>query len=295
MRGRVVAFCLVAAAGVLASAGCSLFLVDGLTSDETPGGVVPASTEAGVDAAAPPQGQDAAPAVDAGGPSTYAREVLADTPVAYYPLDEASGDKVLDASGKGNDGYLLDATTAVRGIPGAGPGTRTALVLTSDRPIELGNKFGFPGRGPCTVEAWVRASSGPARGYRHIFSKMQLGSAGPVSGTFFYYQDETAGTVKFERWAGPGDAPQVAAVDPRVLSTDRFTHVVAVVTDVSVTIYLDGQLANQSPVRGDSKDNAVPASFGINFFGALDELAIYDHALSTARVKAHHDAGRGTP
>ena len=29
--------------------------------------------------------------------------------------------------------------------------------------------------------------------------------------------------------------------------------------------------------------------------GTIDEVAVYDHALSAARIAAHHQAGAGTP
>ena len=35
-------------------------------------------------------------------------------------------------------------------------------------------------------------------------------------------------------------------------------------------------------------ENTIPATTG-----SFDEVAIYDKALSSARVKAHYDAGRG--
>ena len=66
-------------------------------------------------------------------------------------------------------------------------------------------------------------------------------------------------------------------------------------------LYIDGVATN----RAATVQNADPASsFGIaapgngetsaqETNGSFDEVAIYDKALSSARVKAHFDAGRG--
>jgi hypothetical protein len=280
--------------GVLVtSAGCSLFLIDGLSTDEP--AVIP-SADSGALAEASPSGEGgprgAGP--DAPGGSAYAAVVMSDVPFAYYPLDDTSGDRVRDLSGRGRDGFLVDVSRAEHGVLGVSASTGTAIRLKSLEGIQVGDGFDFAGRVPVTIEAWVRPDPQPRRlGWRRIFSNLELQN-GPVSGNYFYWNDDDANRVAFERWSGRESRQTVALDRGTPLPTDRFTHVVGVATGTETLLYIDGQQVATGLVLGDCAANGVPASFGINFFGTLDELAIYDRALPVERVKAHHAAGRGT-
>ena len=49
---------------------------------------------------------------------SYFDEVMADSPVAYYRMDEASG-LIQDSSGNGNNATVLNGTTPTYSEPGA--------------------------------------------------------------------------------------------------------------------------------------------------------------------------------
>lgn len=282
---------------LLTSAGCSLFLIDGLSSDEPAGtGAADAAVAAAAADAGPAgEGGSSGATPDAAGDSTYAARVLADGPIAYYPLDDPSGERIRDLSGRGRDGFLVDASKAELGVPGVSASTGKAIRLKSFDGIHVGDGFDFAGRVPVTIEAWVRPDPQPTRlGWRHIFSNLELRN-GPVSGNYFYWNDDDANRVAFERWSGRVSRQTVAVDRGTPLPEDRFTHVVGVVSGGETLLYIDGQQVATGLVLGDCAANDVPASFGINFFGTLDELAIYDRALPAARIRAHHAAGRGTP
>src|SRR5213592_584293 len=96
-------------------------------------------------------------ATTAAGPTTppsYKASVLADHPVAYWRLDEATGTVMVDASGNGNDGAYAGAVTL--GQPGAlasdgdtaagvGPAGGTASVASTPS-LQVN---------PVTIEIWI--------------------------------------------------------------------------------------------------------------------------------------------
>jgi len=102
------------------------------------------------------------------------------------------------------------------------------------------------------------------------------------------------------RHLGSGDPETVSA---SILKADVYTHVVFTLDEKqTMRLYEDGELAsNPAPAAlqlqntdaefrvGAMSDNPDPV---YRFAGALDELAVYDHALPATRVKAHYDAAQ---
>lgn len=266
----------------VAVAGCSLLLEDGYSSGARADAAAPAEDAA----PGPIDGSDASLSSDA--PLTiggYAAVVLADAPVAYYPLDETSGPTVHDQSGNHNDGVVEEPGTATFGVPGAGGATASALRLPTRFGIDVGQRFGFPGRVPCSFEAWVKPRANVS-GYRRIFEKATFGPA-PIDGTYFYFNDDVD-RIALERWRGGNNRQSAAAT--HTLANDRFTHVVGVVTMEQVFLYIDGERVADGVNFEGITDPNVPGRWMPDFFGDVDELAIYDKVLGSDRVRAHFEA-----
>lgn len=87
-------------------------------------------------------------------------------------------------------------------------------------------------------------------------------------------------------------AKQNAIVVGTRLPTNRFTHVVATCDGSNLRVYLDGDLAATGNIYADIADNGAPAIWGSGWRGDLDELAVYDRALTLERVRAHWEAAR---
>src|SRR5438445_615549 len=72
-------------------------------------------------------------------PPSYRASVLADHPVAYWRLSEATGAVMADASGNGNDGTYAGAVT--RGQPGAlASEGNTAVAKQTADPLYVGRR-----------------------------------------------------------------------------------------------------------------------------------------------------------
>jgi RHS repeat-associated protein len=234
--------------------------------------------------------------VPGGTASTYASSVLADAPAAYYRLDEASGSYAADSSGNGNVAlYNQDVHWGGGQTPGGASG---ALANDPDRAASVftGNLNGanildssgnaLPhGTSPRTWEGWFQTGSGGTLAATTPGSSFRLRVAGA-----YWIQVITPSTSL--TWTTPYPI------------TDGAWHMVDAAWDGtgSMTVYLDGSslgtrtgagaagTATGISVSGDEWDG------GDQLPGSVDEVALYDAALTAARVSAHFAAsGNGTP
>jgi hypothetical protein len=225
---------------------------------------------------------DASPADD-GDPAScsYAAAVLADTPVQYLRLDEAGGTVAGDSSGGGHDGTLLGATSHVPGGLSHEPGQGLELdgltevetyIEFSDAPASWASDF--------TLEALVRPLSPGEYGglfvsetYMVAGFRITLDAAGDVE---VVCDQSGCNTPRFE---GPALTYQV------------WQHLAVVYSDHTFRVYLDGvdrgAVTFPDYVPGDPGGRWGPAG-GLPMNVQLDEVALYDHALSAERIAEHH-------
>lgn len=224
--------------------------------------------------------------------SAYRDRVLADGPKGYFRLGEASGTTAADLAPAGAPGIYEGTLTL--GVPGAIVGDPDTAVrflnpTSVTSVVTLGDRFEFAGTLPFSVEAWVNAKASDGL-YHHIFTREQRTT--PKQG--YAVLIDTIGTVVLERFIGSSG---LFSVDGP-LTPNGFTHVVAVYDGSALRLFLNG-----AQVGGDVADTRSAPSFAIPayiggaspaedlFDGVIDEVAVYDKALTAAQVKAHHDLG----
>ena len=210
----------------------------------------------------------------------YAKEVLADAPLLYWRLDEQSGLTASDASGNGNPGFVLESVEW--NAPGAMAGS-TAAEFGGGR-IEGPEGLDFAGTAAFSLEAWIKPAGTQVQ-YARLISKDTTDSSGR-QGWDVLFDD---GNVQFERWLdGSGSFANAAFPD-----TGDFFHLAITYDGAEMRIHMDGA---QKGSTGSTKaliDTAKLLTLGAYngasnaFIGALDELAIYDHALTLTRIQAH--------
>ncbi|HEX3344096.1 MAG TPA: LamG domain-containing protein [Polyangiaceae bacterium] len=259
--------------------GCSLVSLEGLS-----GGVAPPDAATG--------GGDG----EAGAPMGYAAQVLADAPLAYWRFGESSGTSAADASGNGNDatyegGVALGATGAL-----AGDADTAATFDGVSGFVTVGNRFGFEGQKPFSIEAWVSVE--PRTTYAGLVSRNDA-VGGPPSEGFLLFVAPSDGPFGFQRLDGASLSTATSVAGP---TATGFTHVVGAFDGLELVVYVDGESQGAQTasfaIAGAVTDFVVGAEAGGagNFLaGTLDEVAIYDHALPAARVSAHYLAGIGSP
>ena len=250
-------------------------------------------------------------------------KVLADGAVAYFRLDEASGPTAFDYVG-GNNGTYTNVTLDVPGYTSAhlvqSDPTETAAEF-GDIPVinpnndYVGNvpsylNFGTPngGNAEFTVEAWaiqnLYSGSGDAivaLGYGNGGEQFCLDTGGSPSGGLRFFVRNAAGTA-------------IGASVTNTIVADGMWHLITGVCDEAaghIYLYEDGvQLASGALTAGSGLFPAVTAPLSIGarqsannggtnydfqFLGSIDDVAIYNKALSAAQVQSHFYAAGIAP
>jgi hypothetical protein len=218
--------------------------------------------------------------------------VLADSPVAYWPLDESAGVVATDVIGT-NDGAVINGASL--GQPGAitgDAGTSYGFSQPQSQKVEVPysadlNPTSF------TVEVWAMVNGGSS--YRSpLTSRDDL----PQRGFIFYCQPNNS----WEFWTGSGEQTGWATINwgQGAVSFGDWYHLVGTYDGTTKSFYVNGQLVgsqnlviapNQQRVLriGAGATDADPGSFF--FQGGIDEVAIYDHVLSVKQIVNHYAAG----
>jgi large repetitive protein len=223
---------------------------------------------------------------------SYHDAVMADVPVGYWRLDEASGAAALDQTANNDRGTYTGGITL--GVPGGliSDPDKAARFSGSGR-IGFGNPasgiFNF-GTSDFTVEAWVRTT---------LNTKDPIASK--FAGTGAYWQIQVTNEAGFEgrvraRYSDGSAVNQ--AYGPPIRVDDGNWHMVDVVfaRGSGVTIYVDGYTSSVTPgaVPG-SVNNTGPFEVahleGYPYYvGDVDEVALYRSALTPPRIQTHFDA-----
>lgn len=266
--------------------------------------------------------------------SPYSDAVLADSPLAYYRLQETSG---TTAANIGTAGITLDGSTATFLNPQTSPSTQPQIGQPGPRPIDLVNGLPLVGfeadnngirqtnnngaqatvpdnalldiTGALTVEAWVKknatqVSSGNNEGILGKFNgtgnQRSYALAVANTGAGLQFIVNTDGTSAGNITYSPAGYSLPAGGD--------WVHIVGVyVPSTSITMYVNGS------VIGTPLTTGVPAAIfagtadlwigrqfsatatNVSFEGLIDEVAIYNTALSADRVAAHYNAAVPEP
>ena len=197
--------------------------------------------------------------------------------VAAYSFDEGSGDTAGDSSGYGHTGQITGATwtaTARYGNALFFDGT-TALVTIDDSP-ELALTTGM------TLEAWVKPAS--ASSWRDVIYK------GPDS-----YLLEGSSPIGAPAGGGTINGNLAIGYGPSALALGAWTHLAVTYDAATLRLYLDGVEVSSLPATGDLLASVNPLQIGGNslygqhFHGTIDEVRIYNIALSAAELSSNMD------
>jgi hypothetical protein len=227
---------------------------------------------------------------------TYAQTVLADTPLAYWRLDEPAGSTTAqDSSGHGVNGtYKGTVTYAVAGAIANDPDTAAGFDGATAY-VDVGAVLAFAGTAQCTLEAWAQPN--PNTAYQDILARNDS-SSGPIAGYLLYVEPTPSPIFTYER-VGSSTA-KIFAQSTVVATTGTWAHVVVTFDGTTMILYVNGNVAGTTPnsvtLPTATSDFVLAAANGGQdswWHGALDEVAIYDHALTTTRVVEHYKVGTG--
>ena len=227
-------------------------------------------------------------------PLTFANEVLGDNPFAYWRFGEAPGaTTAADSSGHGHHGtYSGGVTTGNAGLFG---GDTAALFGGVDGRVSVPND---PELGPdhITMEALVRWD-GENGFQQRILEKSFFGGGEQASYGLNILPD---GRIQVEYRAGGGPTTHTT-MDPLVAGDAA--HIVATFNGALALIYVNGMLVLSQAVTfpGALQDGLNALGLGNQternrpFLGLIDEIALYNRALSLEEVEAHYKALSAVP
>jgi len=217
--------------------------------------------------------------------ANYVDVVLADGPISYWRLGETSGTTVADTMGR-NPGTMTGGVT---------PGTVGALPVDSNKAMTFNGSTGYISvphnanlniTGDITLEAWAK----PA------VLNWNEGVIVHKGG----YQYRLA--VNFtNQWQGGVyiNGARFDVTAPTTATAGQWDHIVMTRSGSTLTLYINGVSVATAAASGNLVTTTNILAIGRKgsnssgyFNGAIDEVAIYNKALTAAQVQAHYAAGR---
>lgn len=202
-------------------------------------------------------------------------------PVAYYPFDQVNGTVAVDASGNGHNGTLVGGATFVAGMVGNAlslSGTNQYMTV----PANLLNTAS-----EMTIAAWVRVRTD--RVWARVFD------FGNNTTTYMFLtpHNGTTNALRFAISTG-GNTMEQMLNGTAVPTLGAWQHVAVVLGPSGGTLYLDGAAVTTNAgltLRPSSLGTTVNNWIGRSQYtadpflaGDIDELRIYDKALSAADI-----------
>ena len=196
------------------------------------------------------------------------------SPIAWWQLDEKVGTSYTDSSGNGNTG-TASGSPAIAPVAGKVGGAQS---FAGGNYITTNANFG-DNVSSLTVTAWVYSTSG---GYALSYvAKDNMGNRS----WYFGMNDPTS--FKVATWTDEG-----GRIDANMggFTLNAWHHVAFVYDGTYITLYLDGVASGTTAQHGTITHNTTPVYIGAiggsyPFVGALDEVRVYDAALSAYEIK----------
>ena len=191
-------------------------------------------------------------------------------PVGEWGFDETRGKRVRDATGTGNTGRISGAVRT-RGRFGGGlsfDGRNDWVTVADDGSLDL--------RREMTLEAWVKPSKRGSVLVKERGPRLSYGLYARPSGHVFTSAEH--------------------ALRGRALPLRRWSHLAMTWDGSVVRVYRDGAQIASGALAGAAPVSDGPLRIGGNaiwpefFKGVIDEVRVYDRALSAAEIAADRDA-----
>ena len=216
--------------------------------------------------------------------------------VGYWKFDEGSGTVAADSSGNANNGTLLNGPAWTQGkINGA------LSFDGSDDYVNMGNASAlrFENTNPFTLSAWYKfnVTSFGAGDDQGLIAKENTGGSLPG------YKLAIEADAANDPWSfimRDINSRRLEVQFPRPNNTDW--HYISVIYDGSsnasgVSVYIDGMSQPKTVITNtlsvsiaNSSPFLVGQFFGDYFDGSIDEVRVYNRALTEAEVKALYES-----
>jgi RHS repeat-associated protein len=218
-------------------------------------------------------------------------------PIGAWGLNGVLGTTQADYSGNNNRGTVAGVVSSVAGQFG------NALLFSGlNTWVDLGNPSALQMTGSMTVSAWINSSSFPINDAAIVSKRNDVPQGFQLDTTV----DTGPRTIGFKLGA-PGGA-SMSRYGATVLQLNQWYHVAGVYDAgaQTLTVYLNGAPDNGTlagPVAGRQVNPSLDVFIGrrasnatdYNFSGTIDELRIYNRALTQAEIQADMGAAIAPP
>jgi len=230
----------------------------------------------------------------------YASTVLADNPVGYWRLNEASGPTALDVTGAHSGTYGSAATPGVPGprpplFPGFEQTNAAVRTFISTPSSFVSVPFGSLSTNAATFTAWVYPI-----GVQESWAGLLMSRGNGVSGGMGYNDQQMLAYT----WNNNSSATY-SFVSGLVIPTNQWSLAGMVIYPDQAILYLGNSnvlrsatntLAHTADVFGNNweighDDNSLGNDGSRTFNGMIDEVAVCNQSLPPARIAAEFQAG----
>jgi type II secretory pathway pseudopilin PulG len=194
-----------------------------------------------------------------------------------------SGASVNDASGSGNTG------TAINTSPTSGYFDQALQFTGNNSYITIPNSGSLNPSTALTLEAWIKWSINPATStsWAQIINKN-------VDNQYQIQHSQTNNAFEFALRTSTGRRYMLSTTAPQ---QGIWYHVVATYDGSFMRLYVNGNLERSIAANGTIPSSTTPVNIGSRtsndryFTGTIDEVAIYDRALSATEISSRFNAG----
>jgi hypothetical protein len=210
--------------------------------------------------------------------------------VGQWKLDETGGTKVVDSSGKGNNGTITGSPGWIAGVKdgamefhglGAAGGGGDYITVPHSASLDI--------KGPISISLWIKPGADDPEGKGTETAPMAkaLSTASP-SWSF---------QVRYG-WGSPtpfmaftfNTTPRAWAYVGQKLVRDEWCHIACSFNGATLTTYLNG-LPTQSTPMGPITSSPTPVligtdGWGCDWIGAIDDVRMYNNALTADEIAA---------
>jgi hypothetical protein len=196
--------------------------------------------------------------------------------VAAWGFNEGTGTTTGDSSTNGNTGTLMNGPTWTTGKNGGAlqfDGATTLVRVNDSNSLHLSTAS--------TFEAWIYPTVALA-GWRTIIQK--------EVDAYFFTASGGGGNLPTSGGTFNGTCCTFV-IAPSVLPVNSWTHVAATYDGAQLRFYVNGALVASTLVSGSYQVNTNPlwiggnAVYGEYFQGKLDDLRVYNRALTQAEIQ----------
>lgn len=216
--------------------------------------------------------------------ASYSSTILADSPKAYYRLDDSGCCTAADSSGNGYSATYASSGITYSATGGISGDSDTAITTSyNGAAVTRSDSFLPSGSSARTLEAWEKTTTSG------VFAIVSYGTA--ATNQYVAMNIGSGPTLSFD-----GYTNYVLKTAPYSLEDGNWHYLAATFDGTTAYLYIDGQqigsgavplstVASQGLWLGNAADGASA------FPGSLDEVAIYPTALSATQISAHWRIG----